>query len=223
MSVEYGPAHGRRDSWLFVRPAPSAFLAAALAAFPVAPAALRAQSLPGESPFAVRSPAPAESQPAGAGYELLGMSVVGKTTILGLSRASDHHSFWIPLGGTAADITAVSYDPRSDQAVIRVSGKTLTLSLRRASVAPAAPSTSPPSGSPSTAAPPVSAVTGPATAPIPSLPPMTKQQEKEMEARMLVTDLLEIGQQQRKAYAEAQKAAAEKASPPKETASKRHP
>ena len=41
---------------------------------------------------------------------------------------------------------------------------------------------------------------------------MTPQEEKEMEARMLVSDLLEIGQQQRQAYAEARrKAAQEKA------------
>ncbi|HWA88141.1 MAG TPA: hypothetical protein VG710_18070 [Opitutus sp.] len=156
-------------------------------------ASLHAQPLPGESPFTAPLAAAPESKPADSGFVLLGMSVVGQTTLLGISRTSDRHSFWIPLGGTTSDITAVSYNAKLEQAVIRVSGKNLTLDLRHAAVAPAAPTASAPA------------------APVPSATAMTAQQEKEMEARMLVSDLLEIGQQQRKAYAAAaEKAAAEK-------------
>jgi len=41
-------------------------------------------------------------------------------------------------------------------------------------------------------------------------PPANSQEEKETEARMLVTDLLEIGQEQRRAYEAAQREAAAK-------------
>ena len=59
---------------------------------------------------------------------------------------------------------------------------------------------------------PTTATTAPTTLPAVEVPKgnLSPQEEKEMAARMLVTDLLEIGQQQRKAYAEAQRQAAAK-------------
>lgn len=176
--------------------------------FSILAIASSAQSLPKESPFAGgASTAPAAAASSAADFELVGMSVVGKTTLLGISRTSDHHSYWIPLGGSVADITAVSFNAKTDQAVIRAGGKPLTLSMRRASVVPASPADPPALPLPHLAAAPATSTASVAPAP-PA--PMTVQEEKEMEARMLVTDLLEIGQEQRKAYEAAQRAAAEK-------------
>ena len=155
-----------------------------------------AQPLPKESPFAGPVVSATAKAPA-ADFELLGMSVVGKTTLIGISRTSDRHSFWIPLGGTIAEITAVSFNAKTDEAVIRIGGQPLTLSMRRASITPA-----------TSAAPTAASVAAPGPAPSLPMPSMTAQEEKEMEARMLVSDLLEIGQQQRRAYEAAQKAAA---------------
>lgn len=154
------------------------------------------------SPFLPPPDAPALAPAtAVADYEFVGMTTFGQQTLLGIVRASDKQSFWIPLGRMVNGITAVSYDAKSDRAVIRTDGKTYTLSMRQSAIVPL-----------SSAAP-----TAPTTASSNAAPagvtaaPLTPQQEKEMEARMLVTDLLEIGQQQRKAYEEAQRQAAARA------------
>jgi hypothetical protein len=155
---------------------------------------------PKESPF-LPAPGSTAAKPATADeYELAGMSVVGKETLLSVIRQSDQRSVWIPVGKTVSEITAVSYDPKSDTAVIRVDGKDLTVTMRKSAVV---------SGPAARA--PVAATVAPLPAPAaPAAPakPMTANEEKETEARMLVTDLLEIGQQQRKAYEEAQRQAA---------------
>ena len=131
------------------------------------------------------------------------MSVAGKATLLSIVRTRDKRSFWVPVGQTVGEITAVSYDPKTDQATIKAEGQLLTLSMRKSAVVSA-----PVSRQPAPAA-----IARPATLPVVSIPPppATEQEEKETEARMLVTDLLEIGQEQRRAYEEAQRQAAEKA------------
>jgi hypothetical protein len=63
-------------------------------------------------------------------YDLAGMTVVGPTTLLSVSRRSDRKSVWIPVGKTVGEITAVSYDPNTDRAVIDVAGRTLTIRMR---------------------------------------------------------------------------------------------
>lgn len=158
------------------------------------------------SPFLPPPDAPAAaSATAPADYEFVGMTALGQETLLGIVRTSDKRSFWIPLGRTANDITAVSFDNKSDRAVIRVDGRSYTLSMRQSVIVPLEPTVT---ASPPPAAAPAAPGTPPAGVP-PA--PLTPQQEKEMEARMLVTDLLEIGQQQRKAYEEAQRQAAARA------------
>lgn len=156
-----------------------------------------------ESPFLPPANAAAPSKTAAA-YELAGMSVAGKATLLSIVRVKDKRSTWVAVGQTAGEITAVSYDPKTEQATIRVDGKPITIAMKKASVVSASNTLfrSPfPSNS-----------TTPATSPQPIVTPLpaTTQEEKETEARMLVTDLLEIGQQQRKAYEEAQRQAAAK-------------
>lgn len=144
--------------------------------------------------------------PGAAAYELAGMSVAGKATLLSIVRTSDKRGIWVPVGQTVGEITAVSYDPKTDQATIRADGKLLTLGLRKSAVVTG------PAARPVTTQ---AASGGPVLNPTPSRPsgqpvplPANVQEEKETEARMLVTDLLEIGQEQRRAYEEAQRKAA---------------
>jgi hypothetical protein len=162
--------------------------------------AARAESQTKDSPFL---PAAGIATPTKAGpseYELGGMSVVGKETLLSITRQSDKRSSWIQVGKTVGEITAVSYDPKKDEAVIRVDGCPMTLTMRRSAVVSGAPARLPTPAQPATVQP-------AAAAPVAPAPPMTAVEQKETEARMLVTDLLEIGQQQRKAYEEAQRQA----------------
>ena len=163
-----------------------------------------AQTPTKDSPFL--PPATAAAATNGTtSYEFAGMSVAGKATLLSIVRTRDKRSFWVPVGQTVGEITAVSYDPKTDQATIKADGQLLTLSMRKSVVVNAPVSRQP--------APNPVAVARPATLPAVSIPPppATEQEEKETEARMLVTDLLEIGQEQRRAYEEAQRQAAEKA------------
>jgi hypothetical protein len=171
----------------------------ALAALFVA-SGLMAGAAPNDSPF-LPAPGTVAAKTAAPGeYELSGMSVVGKETLLSVLRQSDKRSVWIPIGKTVSEITAVSYNAKTDEAVIRVNGKDLTIAMRKSAVV-SGPATRPP----------VAVAVAPVSTPVaPAAPakPMTANEEKETEARMLVTDLLEIGQQQRKAYEEAQRQAA---------------
>ncbi|MBS0633195.1 MAG: hypothetical protein JSS11_14890 [Verrucomicrobia bacterium] len=176
-----------------------------------------------DNPFA---PAPSAGGP-GAGpvsdtYQLSGYVAQPKGDgMISVTRTSDKRSLWIPLGQTVGDITAVSYDALNDQAVIKAGGQTLTITLRKAvvkagtniirSAAPPPPMPAPVAAAPASGAP---AAPGTTPAADPTLPPQPPPPApgtdafKEQEARMLVTDLLEIGLEQRKAYEAAQREAA---------------
>lgn len=180
---------------------PYRFLSAGLASCALGLVAHAENTAP-SSPFLPPPDAPALTPAAAiADYEFVGMTTFGEQTLLGIVRATDQRSFWIPLGRMVNGITAVSYDAKSDRAVIRADDKTYTLSMRQSAIVPL--------GSAAATAPTITA-SGVAPAGV-TAAPLTPQQEKEMEARMLVTDLLEIGQQQRKAYEEAQRQAAARA------------
>ena len=71
--------------------------------------------------------------PTTSDYELGGTSGVGSTTLLSIVRRDDKRSLWVPVGKTVAEVTAVSYDPEADHAVIRVRGNLLTVVTRDAS------------------------------------------------------------------------------------------
>ena len=64
------------------------------------------------------------------------MTVVGKNTLLSIVRRSDQRSFWIPVGKTVGEVTAVSYNPENDYARIRVRGRLVTILMRNAAPAP---------------------------------------------------------------------------------------
>lgn len=170
-------------------------------------AASRAQVLPKESPFAppAGSSLSLDTKAAPSNYEFMGMTVLGGTTLLSINCVNDKRSVWVPLGKTVNQITALSYDPRSESAVIRADNQTVTLKMRKAAILPGSNAPVVVAAAPTVAPAPMPAVTPPpADAPPP--PPMTDE-EKANEARMLVSDLLEIGLRQRQAYEAAQREA----------------
>jgi hypothetical protein len=189
----------------------------------------------GRSPFS--PPASAASTAAAAASETLefaGVSAMGNRTDVILFDKTARKSHLITAGETVAGISVLNYDARRDQVVIRVNGQQKTLTLRKSSaptggvppaaapmpvgfnVPPPAPppvavgSTTgviPPAPAPEVAPPPAAAPA--ATAAAPASPAQQLQTKQETEARMLVSDLLEIGMAQRRAYEEAQRKAAE--------------
>lgn len=146
--------------------------------------------LPPDTPAA----APAAAPPA---HEFSGVIVAGSSVLVNIADVQARRSTWITVGQSADGIDAVSYDPKTENVVVRIAKQTKTLTLKKPTVAAHAG--------------PVLATV--AVAPTVPLPPPSSPAEAEREARMLVSDLLEIGMAQRKAYEEAQrKAAAEAAS-----------
>src|SRR5687768_8023925 len=128
-----------------------------------------------DSPFLPPSTASAPTK-GETTYELAGMSVAGKATLLSITRVRDKRSFWVPVGQSVGEITAVSYDHKTDQATIRADGQLLTLSMRKSVVTSAPVSRQPvPAATPNRpAAPPPVAIPP---------PPANSQEEKETEAR----------------------------------------
>ena len=91
-----------------------------------------------ESPFLPPTPAAAANQPpVTEEYDLGGTSTLGSNTLLSVVRRSDRRSIWIPVGKTVGEITAVSYDPETDQAIIRVRGNLHSLTMRSFMIDPA--------------------------------------------------------------------------------------
>lgn len=84
-----------------------------------------------DSPFGDSSAdAPLSEPPPASDYELAGMTAVGDDTLISVMRRSDQRSVWVPVGKSVGEITAVSYNALSDEAVIRVRGQLLTVGMR---------------------------------------------------------------------------------------------
>ncbi len=152
--------------------------------------------LPPETPAAT----PAAARPT---HEFTGVIVAGNSVLVNIADVQSKRSFWIMVGQSSDGIDALSYDGKTENIVVRAAGQTKTLTLKKPVVA-------------AHSGPVVATV---AVAPTIPLPPPSTPAEAEREARMLVSDLLEIGIAQRKAYEEAQRkaaaeAAARKAAPP---------
>ncbi len=156
--------------------------------------------LPSSSPFLPPTGRAAGAQ-AVSTYQLGGMMRQGADLMVSITRMSDRHSFWIPVGGTVNEVTVLSCNADREEVTIRAGGEQLTLTLRRAIVQEGGNSVPLP----------VSEGSAVATAPLP--PPVGPPEVQEREARMLVTDLLDIGQQHRKAYEEAKRKADAKKKP----------
>ena len=153
------------------------------------------------SPFAPVQEAGVVKETKGE-YELSGVTKIGDKTMGCIEEVSKKKSRWISVGGKADGIELVSCDLAKGEAVVNAGGRQLVLLLRKSSTIK----------SPSVVSLPLSNETGPAGGKLPALVPLTTKEEQEREARMLVSDLLEIGMRQRKAYEEAQRKAGEDAS-----------
>lgn len=174
------------------------------------------------NPFKPAGSAGQAAPAANETIEFAGVSQMGNTTHLIFHDKSAKKNRWIGLGETVEGITVVRYDSRLEQAVVKVNGVEKTLALRKGSgpvnspapvaTLPAAAGfavpTPPPQTLGATSPPPVDIV-APAAAKPPAPNTPESQAKAETEARMLVSDLLEIGIAQRKAYEEAQRRAAD--------------
>jgi hypothetical protein len=171
-------------------------------------------ALVANSPFMPNgSAAAAAAAAAGEAYELAGSSVQGSDVTVCIYERQAKRSQWIPVGGIADGIHVISFDALSDKAVVTIGGSHKELAMRRATVASLSPSAA------ARAAQPVAEMAAPAAAPAAPPAPVSAATaiHDQQEARMLVSDLLEIGVQQRKAYQEAKQRAAQEAAaqPPK--------
>ncbi|MFZ9745579.1 MAG: hypothetical protein ACO3G4_03000 [Opitutaceae bacterium] len=182
--------------------------------------------LPRQSPFAPPGAPATEAGTAPAeNLEFAGVSSVGRRTDLILHDREAKRTHWIGVGETKAGIQVVAYDSRREQAILKVNGADKVLPLRKGSKPTGAPTGAPAPATAPEAPPPgvVFAQPFPGLAqphaigdtptnlqPVPPTPP----QRQEAEARMLVSDLLEIGMAQRRAYEEAQRRQAQANPPP---------
>lgn len=191
-------------------------------------------------------PANNAGTPAATAHETIefaGVSKVGKTTHLIFHDKTLKKNRWIGLGETVEGISVLKYDPEREQVVVKINGAEKTLVLRKGSgpanspapvvqLPPAAGFAVPPQSAPTLTqqphilpapAPTLGDPTQGGPQSTPQTPPpapgtaAATQAKQETEARMLVSDLLEIGMAQRKAYEEAQRRAAAGEPPPQTT------
>jgi hypothetical protein len=160
----------------------------------------RAQTtLVGNSPFAPSGMGATGAAAQPQDFELAGSTAEGPAVTICVYERRTKHSQWIPVGGIGDGIRVVSFDGAHDRAVVLIAGVRKEISMRKATYGAPVPM----SGNRSPAAvavqPPPPEPVG---APAPAVAAGTPEQEQR-EARMLVSDLLEIGVQQRKAYQDA--------------------
>lgn len=216
------------------RPVFLALAVAGVASFGVATRGMAQTDLPKSSPFLSMS-GPAVAGAAVEAIEFAAVRTIGPRTEIDLYNTQLKKNHWIPLGGSADGMSVLSYDARHDQVIAKIEGVNKTLRLRQPKgvaagtaavtmqpamsfatpapadttfVQPLQPSSPGVTLAPATTAAPTSApAAAPTTpAPTPAQPavPLTIARQEE-EARMLVSDLLEIGMAQRKAYEEKQR------------------
>ena len=208
----------------------------ALAVVATASAADTSSGLAKESPFKLKGGPAAPVASAHETIEFAGVSsIVGKKTDLIFYDKTAKKSHWITPGESKEGISVISYDESREEAVVKINGVQKTLALRKPSAptgtARAVAHQASGFNVPAPVASPSPAAAQPATQTLPgavsnSVPttmnpgdlsagnatpatPAQVQQKQETEARMLVSDLLEIGMAQRRAYEEAQRKAAQ--------------
>ncbi len=161
--------------------------------------ALCGQTPPKQSPFDARkggaaSAAATPAPPADAILEYSGKMKLGTTTMVCITTLADKRTRWIKVGESSDGIHVPAGQTPDNSVLVRHAGREVTLPFKQPSFdASAIASTYQ-----------VSAYSeGPA--PMAGVAPTVAltNEEKATEARMLVSDLLEIGMIQRKAYQEA--------------------
>ena len=195
-------------------------------------AAEKSSGLPRSSPFLPAGTSGAPAEAAAESIEFAGIySTVGKRTDLIFHDKTTKKNHWIAPGETKEGISVVSYDEQRQQVIVKLNGTEKTLALRKVAspkgggprpVAPQPTGFNVPTAPTPAVAASESVVITPGTGngqagitisaapPAPAAPeaPETTRVRQETEARMLVSDLLEIGMAQRKAYEDAQRKAA---------------
>lgn len=163
----------------------------------LSPAAVAAQSpfVPPGSP-AKAAPPPARNSDLEA-LELSGISALGPEFRFNLINNKTKKSFWVGLNRTVSGFTITSYDPRNSSVVVTSGSGSRTISLRKASFVAQGPVV--PVAAPLVPVEPFvpipDSVEGVDEIKNPQTPDEIKQAE--YEARMLVSDLLQISMQER--------------------------
>jgi hypothetical protein len=165
------------------------------------------------SPFAPAGAAAGSAAGATAeAIELAGSTSQGSQVTVCIVEHKNKRSEWIPVGGESNGVHVVSFDGAHDTAVVTIGGERKQLTMHK----PMVVSTNPAAGGRAAAPVPVtSAPVVPVAASASEAPanPATAARDQR-EARMLVSDLLEIGVQQRKAYQDAKQRGAPGTPPP---------
>lgn len=171
---------------------------AALLGFSLIAAAGWGQKPPAQSPFATRGgPSPAAAAipapPADAVLEFTGIMKIGPSTMVCITTIADKRSRWIKVGEHSDGIIVPEQETPTASVIVRHQGREVTLPFKQ------------PTFDPASAVP--LQLTALSADPAPmagvALKVAVTNEEKEAEARMLVSDLLEIGMIQRQAYQEA--------------------
>jgi hypothetical protein len=165
-------------------------------------------TLVADSPFAPAGAVSTAANGHAEAYELAGSTVQGADISVCIFERQKKHSQWIPVGGDVDGIHVISYDVAHDTAVVTISGTRRELSMRKAVVASTNPSSFGRAPQSITASEDRGQYRATPVIPEPAASATTAAQDQK-EARMLVSDLLEIGVQQRKAYQEAKLKAAQ--------------
>jgi hypothetical protein len=166
------------------------------------------QTLVSNSPFAAVGGGAGSASARAEAYELAGSTSLGSQVSVCIFERQNKRSEWITVGETVDGVRVVSYDATNDSAVVTIDGTRKDLTMRKDTVASSGSTYNP-------SVVPVSNVQVASLVPVqPSVAaaPGTPAAEQR-EARMLVSDLLEIGLQQRKAYENAKQRAAAAAAP----------
>jgi hypothetical protein len=171
---------------------------------------LAAADLPVASPFtpAATTPAVPAPVPSLARWELIGILGTREAPAVRLMDRSLNAGAWVKVGETFGDVRLVAADLDAGTATVQFGDARLKLSIRASAVAAgtatavsggsgAAPTAESPGGNAGMVPPAAAAEYAAADA-------RGKQAIEEREARMLVSDLLEISMIQRKAYEEKQ-------------------
>lgn len=168
------------------------------------------------SPFAApAAPAAAPTNQALAGLELTGIVVIDQRPRFSLRDVTSSKIYWLELNQPEDGLTVVTYDAANSTATVEGRGGSRLLVLKQTAIstAPGLPAAVPaPAPVPQVAAgfsPPPRPVAQPAPRPEPApanlTPEQVKTRQAETEARMLVSDLMEISMQERARHAEEQR------------------
>jgi len=163
------------------------------------------------SPFLPSQSVSVGANAAPQSFELSGTIKASDGIKLCIYDAQAKQSHWVKVGETANNIKVLSFDSTNERAQVVINGETRTLELKKSAVSsqpipaymqPAYHRQFEPNAMPAASSAPI----GPAR---PNFTPAQQAEnaKQEQESRMLVSDLLDIGMQQRKAYEEAKKKA----------------